>query len=49
MYWESSGDKNGADNVIGTTVNSLGRDLEHSQNWLNYPTSEYDNIKAGMP
>ncbi|KAL8804505.1 MAG: hypothetical protein Q9182_002512 [Xanthomendoza sp. 2 TL-2023] len=48
MWWESSGDRQGGDSLIGTFVNGLGHP-DKSQNILNYPDSKYDNIKKGMP
>lgn len=48
MYWETSGDKNGSDSLIGTIAGSFGN-LDQSQNCLSYPASQYANIVAGMP
>lgn len=47
MWWETSGDKTGADSLISTIAGSFGN-LEGSQNNLNYPGSVYDNLRAGM-
>jgi chitinase len=48
MYWESSGDKNGSESLIQTVAGSF-ENLDESENQLEYPASQYDNIKAGMP
>ncbi|KAK2592029.1 Chitinase 4 [Conoideocrella luteorostrata] len=47
VFWEASGDKKGVESLVSTMANSLG-DLEHSQNMLSYPKSQYDNIKSGV-
>lgn len=50
MWWESSGDKAGADSLVGTVAQALDQagGLEKSRNWLEYPTSRYENIRNGM-
>ncbi|ELR06346.1 hypothetical protein VC83_00788 [Pseudogymnoascus destructans] len=48
MFWETSADKKGNNSLISAAKNKLGS-LDQSQNLLNYPTSVYDNMKAGMP
>nr|AAM70478.1 endochitinase precursor [Stachybotrys elegans] len=48
MFWEASADKRGADSLISTSINSLGA-LDTTQNWLSYPNSQYDNMRAGIP
>ncbi|KAI4260945.1 MAG: hypothetical protein LQ352_000100 [Teloschistes flavicans] len=48
MFWESSGDKKGNDSLIGTVVHGLGS-MDKTNNKLDYPSSKYNNIKAGMP
>ncbi|KPM41199.1 Chitinase 1 [Neonectria ditissima] len=47
MFWEASSDKNGTDSLISTSFNSLGS-LDSTENWLDYPNSQYQNIAAGM-
>ncbi|KAM0419000.1 hypothetical protein ACHAPT_012051 [Fusarium lateritium] len=46
MFWEASGDKQGDDSLIGTSFKSLGA-LDKTENWLQYPDSQYANIAAG--
>lgn len=47
LFWEASGDKTGADSIIGTVASSMG-DLEDTQNMLDYKRSQYDNIKNNL-
>ncbi|KAF7549984.1 hypothetical protein G7Z17_g6027 [Cylindrodendrum hubeiense] len=47
MFWEASADKTGTDSLIGTSFTSLGS-LDSTENWLDYPNSQYANIVAGM-
>lgn len=57
MWWETSGDKGGkaanrADgSLIGAFVDGVGgvSGLEQSANNLDYPESQYDNLRAGFP
>ncbi|KAH7459192.1 Chitinase 1 [Fusarium oxysporum f. sp. matthiolae] len=44
MFWEASGDRSGSCSLIGTSHSALGS-LDKSKNWLDYPTSRYDNIR----
>ncbi|KAF3762511.1 family 18 glycoside hydrolase [Cryphonectria parasitica EP155] len=48
MFWEASDDKNGTESLVVAMAGQLGR-LDAAQNLLNYPTSQYDNIRNGMP
>jgi chitinase len=48
FFWEASGDKQGAESLVGTLAGELGR-LNTQPNLLSYPTSQYDNIRSGMP
>lgn len=49
MYWESSADRRSqTQSLIGTVAESL-RNLDQSENQLNYPMSQYANMVAGMP
>ncbi|KAJ9157405.1 Glycoside hydrolase family 18 protein [Pleurostoma richardsiae] len=48
VFWEASGDKTGAESLVGTLAEQMGA-LDASQNLLSYPASQYDNIKNGMP
>lgn len=48
FFWEASGDKQGAESLVGTLAAELGK-LNTQQNLLSFPTSQYDNIRLGMP
>ncbi|KAF9171019.1 hypothetical protein BGX20_008212 [Mortierella sp. AD010] len=52
MFWESSSDHSEKPerNLIGAVSNGLRRHapLDQSLNHLNYPTSTYDNVRAGF-
>ncbi|KAI2851807.1 CAZyme family GH18 [Aspergillus niger] len=50
MWWETSGDKVGVESLISTVVDSLGGigALDKSVNHLEYPESQYDNVKKGF-
>ncbi|CAG8977571.1 hypothetical protein HYALB_00008347 [Hymenoscyphus albidus] len=48
MFWETSGDRTGVSSLISTIAESFAG-LEQTQNWLSYPASSYDNMRAGFP
>lgn len=48
FFWEAMGDKTGTSSLVRTMAESMGG-LDRSQNQLDYPNSEFDNIKNGMP
>ncbi|KAG9251585.1 chitinase [Emericellopsis atlantica] len=47
MFWEASADKTGADSLISTARDAMGG-LDTTQNCLDYPDSQYDNIRKGL-
>ncbi|KAF1977159.1 family 18 glycoside hydrolase [Bimuria novae-zelandiae CBS 107.79] len=53
MWWELSGDRQDAGSIVSNVVAELGGPsngrLEHRANWLAYPDSQYDNLRAGCP
>ena len=50
MWWESSGDKAGAESLIGTVNLVLGSEhMDHSNNTLTYAESKYDNLRNCFP
>lgn len=50
MFWEASADGAGNMSLISTASKGLGCfGIEQRQNWLNYSTSQYANLAAGMP
>ncbi|KAF3483730.1 endochitinase 1 [Arthroderma uncinatum] len=51
MWWETSSDKPvGQGSLVETAINHLGgkEKMDKSQNQLNYPQSQYDNIKTNQ-
>lgn len=48
MFWEASDDRNGTQSLVVAMAGQLGT-LDVAMNLLNYPTSQYDNIRNGMP
>ena len=51
MFWEASADKHGAQSLIGTAARVWGDEggMDETENCLNYPVTEYENLRAGMP
>ena len=55
MWWETSGDhpSNHSASLINIVVQGLGgyegKHMEHCANVLEYPESQYDNLRKGMP
>jgi chitinase len=55
MWWETSGDRpcSSGQSSIDLIVESLGgqdgKNMEKSQNCLDYPESRYGNLRDGMP
>ncbi|KAH8928943.1 carbohydrate-binding module family 5 protein [Atractiella rhizophila] len=47
MYWELSGDKTGSSSVVSKVHSTLGG-LDTTQNHLNYPGSQYANVRNQM-
>jgi len=47
MWWESSGDGIGEKSLISTVVGILGH-LDTTQNCLEYPHSQFENLKKGF-
>ncbi|CAE6474409.1 unnamed protein product [Rhizoctonia solani] len=47
MFWELSADKNGTDSLVWTAAKTMAK-LDSTENHLNYPGSQFDNVKAGM-
>lgn len=50
MWWESAGDKKGEDSVIKNVVDELGgshKTLMYEENLVEYPDSEWDNLREG--
>lgn len=48
IFWEASGDRNDSTSLVATLATRMA-DLEEELNLLSYPTSQYDNIRDGMP
>lgn len=50
MWWESSGDKKGNESMIANVVNVFGgpRGLRWEENCLEYPESEWENLRNGF-
>ncbi|KAK0385120.1 hypothetical protein NLU13_7598 [Sarocladium strictum] len=48
FFWETSGDKTGSSSLITIVKNALGT-LDQTNNQLMYPSSEFVNIRNGVP
>ncbi|OTB08812.1 glycoside hydrolase family 18 protein [Hypoxylon sp. CI-4A] len=48
FFWEASGDRAGAQSLVNTVSKRLDW-IDETQNNLHYPTSQYRNIRWGMP
>ncbi|KAI9171635.1 Molybdenum cofactor sulfurase [Paramyrothecium foliicola] len=48
VFWEASGDKSGDESLVRIMATDLGQ-LESSDNYLDFPQSQYDNIRKSMP
>ncbi|KAI0383799.1 glycoside hydrolase family 18 protein, partial [Hypomontagnella monticulosa] len=48
FFWEASGDKPGFQSLITTMSKNFGW-LDETRNNLHYPTSQYRNIRRGLP
>ncbi|CAE6460281.1 unnamed protein product [Rhizoctonia solani] len=46
-FWELSADKCGEDSLVWTAAKTMEK-LDNTENHLNYPGSQFDNIKNGM-
>ncbi|QRV84024.1 chitinase [Ceratobasidium sp. AG-Ba] len=47
MFWELSADKNGTDSLVWNVAKSM-QNLDNTLNHLNYPGSQFDNMRSGM-
>ncbi len=47
MWWESSSDRGGEHSLIGTVVAVLG-DMETKRNCVEYPHSQFENLRNGF-
>nr|AIT18917.1 chitinase [Hirsutella thompsonii] len=45
FFWQASGDKKGNESLISTSFGEF-RQIDETDNYLNYPTSKYDNIRG---
>ncbi|KAK0392462.1 hypothetical protein NLU13_1957 [Sarocladium strictum] len=45
FFWEATGDKQGAQSLVGVMANRFQGRLQRKQNMLSYPESQYANIK----
>ncbi|KAI2467744.1 glycoside hydrolase family 18 protein [Annulohypoxylon bovei var. microspora] len=48
FFWEASGDKGGSRSLINTMSKNVDW-LDETHNNLHYPTSQYRNVRRGMP
>ena len=51
MFWEASGDKTGDQSLMLAVFKDFRHagGLAYSENTLNFPGSQYDNVRLGMP
>ncbi|KAF2259983.1 chitinase 18-7 [Lojkania enalia] len=53
MWWELSGDRTDEGSIVTNVVRELGgqdgRKMEQQPNWLRFPDSQYENMRAGFP
>lgn len=47
MWWESSGDKQGEESLVGNVVKGLGV-LSCEKNCIEYPHSKFENMNKGF-
>ncbi|QRV80966.1 chitinase [Ceratobasidium sp. AG-Ba] len=47
LFWELSADKNGTDSLVWNAATAM-ENLDNTLNHLNFPGSQFDNIRSGM-
>lgn len=48
LFWEAAGDKTGDQSIVRAVADAMAN-LDNSPNQLEYPASQYDNLRKGMP